>query len=212
MCIRDRNPPVIVDETADIKAAARDIIDGATFDNNLPCIAEKEIVAVEEICDELVEEMQKNGAYLLEDPELIKKLVNTVLIRKGDKVTLNRKFVGRDAKVILDAIGVYAEDSVRCIIFKGCKKHLLIVEELMMPILGIVTVKDFEEAVEVAVELEHGNRHSAHMHSKNIDRLTYFAREVDTAIFVKNAPSYSALGVGAEGYLSLIHISEPTRP
>ena len=70
----------------------------------------------------------------------------------------------------------------------------------MMPILGIVTVKDFEEAVEVAVELEHGNRHSAHMHSKNIDRLTYFAREVDTAIFVKNAPSYSALGVGAEGY------------
>ena len=194
------NPPVIVDETSDIKAAARDIIDGATFDNNLPCIAEKEVVAVEQICDELIVEMQKNGAYLLEDPELVKKLVDTVLIKKGDKRILNRKFVGRDAKVILDAIGVYAEDSVRCIIFKGCKKHLLVVEELMMPILGIVTVKYFEEAVEVAVELEHGNRHSAHMHSKNIDRLTYFAREVDTAIFVKNAPSYSALGVGAEGY------------
>lgn len=194
------NPPVIVDETADIKAAARDIIAGATFDNNLPCIAEKEVVAVEEIRDELISEMQKNGAYLLEDEELIKKLVNTVLVKKGDKRILNRKFVGRDAKVILDAIGVYADDSVRCIIFKGCKKHLLVVEELMMPILGIVTAKNFEEAVEIAVELEQGNRHSAHMHSKNIDRLTYFAKEVDTAIFVKNAPSYCALGVEAEGF------------
>lgn len=194
------NPPVIVDETADIKMAAKHIIDGATFDNNLPCIAEKEVVAVDEICDELIEEMQKNGAYFLKDKDLIKKLVDTVLVKKDGHISLNRSFVGRDAKVILDAIGVYADDSVRCIIFEGCKNHYLIVEELMMPILGIVRVKDFEQAVEVAVELEHGNRHSAHMHSKNIDRLTYFAREIDTAIFVKNAPSYSALGVEAEGY------------
>lgn len=194
------NPPVLVDETADIESAAKAIIDGATFDNNLPCIAEKEVVAVDEICDELIEAMQRNDAYLLKDEALVKKLVNTVLIKKDGKLILNREFVGKDAKYILDAIGVYAEDSVRCIIFEGCKNHYLIVEELMMPILGIVRVKDFEEGVKIAIELEHGNRHSAHMHSKNIDRLTYFAREIDTAIFVKNAPSYSALGVEAEGY------------
>lgn len=194
------NPPVLVDETADIKNAAKSIIAGATFDNNLPCIAEKEVVAIDSICDELIEEMQREGAYLLKDKKLVDKLVETVLAKKDGKITLNRKFVGRDAKVILDAIGIYAEDSVRCVIFEGCKNNLLIVEELMMPILGIVRAKDFNTAVEIAVELEHGNRHSAHIHSKRIDRLTYFAREIDTAIFVKNAPSYSALGVEAEGY------------
>ena len=194
------NPPVLVDETADIKHAAKSIIAGATFDNNLPCIAEKEVVALDSICDELIEDMQKEGAYFLNSTELINRLIDTVLIRKDGKVTLNRNFVGRDAKIILDAIGVYADDSVKCIIFEGCKSNLLIVEELMMPILGIVRVKDFNTAVDVAVELEHGNRHSAHIHSKRIDRLTYFAREIDTAIFVKNAPSYSALGVEAEGY------------
>ena len=70
----------------------------------------------------------------------------------------------------------------------------------MMPILGIVRAKDVDEAIAIAVELEHGNRHSAHMHSKNLDNLTKFGREVDTAIFVKNAPSYAALGFGGEGY------------
>lgn len=194
------NPPVIVDETANIEKAALDIIAGATFDNNLPCIAEKEIVAVDEICDELIYEMKKYGAYLIKDSETIKKLENTVLINKNGKQILNREFVGKDAKVILDAIGLYADDSIKCIIFEGEKSNKLIDEELMMPILGIVRVKDFDEAVDVAVELEHGNRHSAHMHSKNIDRLSHFAKIIDTAIFVKNAPSFSALGVEAEGF------------
>ena len=194
------NPPVVVDETADIEKAAKDILAGATFDNNLPCIAEKEVVVVESVADELLYYMQENGAYLLRDLELVSKLEDTVVIKKNGKMILNRDFVGKDAKVILKAIGIDVDDSIKCIIFEGSKDSEFINEELMMPILGIVRAKDVDEAIEIAIELEHGNRHSAHMHSKNIDNLTKFGRAVDTAIFVKNAPSFYALGVNAEGY------------
>lgn len=189
------NPPVLVDETADIKKAAEDIINGATFDNNLPCIAEKEIVAVNEIVEELIYYLVENGSYVINKEEQ-EKLLATVL--QGNK--LNRNCVGKDARTLLSMIGVNAPDNIRCIIFEGEKEHPLIAEELMMPILGIVRAKDIDDAIEKAVWLEHGNRHSAHMHSKNVENLTKFGKAIDTAIFVKNAPSYAALGFGGEGY------------
>lgn len=189
------NPPVLVDDTADIKKAAVDIINGCTFDNNLPCIAEKEIVAVESIVDELTYYLQENGGYLINAEEQ-DKLTATVFKDKQ----LNRKCVGKDAHTLLSMIGINAPTTTRCIIFEGEKEHPLIDEELMMPILGIVRAKNIDDAIEKAVYLEHGNRHSAHMHSKNVDNLTRFGKAIDTAIFVKNAPSYAALGFGGEGY------------
>lgn len=190
------NPPAVVDETADVRKAAEDIVNGCTFDNNLPCIAEKEIVAVETIADQLMNYMvTEQGCYLASKEEQ-DKLVATVFTPKG----LNRKCVGRDAKTLLGMIGVTVPDNIRCIVFEGEKEHPLIAEELMMPILGMVRAKDIDDAIEKAVWLEHGNRHSAHIHSKNIDNITKYAREIDTAILVKNAPSYAALGFGGEGY------------
>ncbi|MCX4315575.1 MAG: aldehyde dehydrogenase EutE [Lachnospiraceae bacterium] len=190
------NPPAVVDETADIRKAAGDIVNGCTFDNNLPCIAEKEVVAVETVIDELIHYMvTEQGCYLASKEEQ-ERLTATVLTPKG----LNRKCVGRDAKTLLGMIGVTVPDNIRCIIFEGEKEHPLISEELMMPILGIVRAKDFDDAVEKAVWLEHGNRHSAHIHSKNIDHITKYAKAIDTAILVKNGPSYSALGFGGEGF------------
>ena len=190
------NPPALVDETADLHKAAKDIVDGCTFDNNLPCIAEKEIVAEESIIDELMYYMvHDEGCYLANEDEQ-RRLTETAL--PGGK--LNRKCVGRDAKTLLGMIGVTAPEGTRCITFKGPKEHPLIAEELMMPILGVVPAKDFQDAVNQAVWLEHGNRHSAHIHSKNIDHITTYAKAIDTAILVKNAPSYAALGFGGEGY------------
>ena len=193
------NPPVLVDETANIPKAAEDIVNGCTFDNNLPCIAEKEVIAVDMIADELIYYMEQNGCYKASKEE-VDKLVKTVLVEKNGSYTVSRKCVGRSAKVILGMIGVNVGDDVRCIIFEGEKEHPLIWEELMMPILGIVRVKDVDEGIETALILEHGNRHSAHMHSTNIQNLTKYGKALDTAIFVKNGPSYAALGFGGEGY------------
>ena len=208
------NPPVIVDDTADIKKAAKDIIAGCTFDNNPPCIAEKEVFAFENIADELIDGMLKNGAYKITAAQA-DELANIVLVDVKNpktgivKKTVNRDCVGRDAKVLLAKIGVNVGDEVRCIICETGFDHLFVQEELMMPILPIVRVKNIDEAIEKAVAAEHGNRHTAHMHSKNIDNLTRFARAVETTIFVKNAPSYAGIGFGGEGHTTFT-IAGPT--
>lgn len=190
------NPPALVDETADIRKAAGDIVNGCAFDNNLPCIAEKEIVAVDAVVEELMHYMvSEQGCYLASKEEQDK--LTAVVMKDG---RLNRNCVGRDAKTLLGMIGVSVSDNIRCITFEGEKEHPLITTELMMPILGVVRAKDFDDAVEKAVWLEHGNRHSAHIHSKNVDNITKYAKAIDTAILVKNGPSYAAIGFGGEGF------------
>ena len=208
------NPPVIVDDTADIAKAAKDIIDGCTFDNNLPCIAEKEVFVFENVADRLIAGMQKNGAVLL-TREQADALAKVVLVDKtnpktGKTVkTVSRDCVGRDCHVILEKIGMHVGPEIRCAIAEVPFEHPFVQEELMMPILGIVRVKDIDEAIDLAVKAEHGNRHTAHMHSKNVDNLTRFARAVETTIFVKNAPSYAGIGFGGEGHTTFT-IAGPT--
>ncbi len=207
------NPPVIVDDTADIVKAGKDIIDGCTFDNNLPCIAEKEVFAFRNIADQLIAEMKKNGAYLI-NKEQADQLAKVVLVEKTNKAgktvkTVSRDCVGRDADVLLAKIGVKVGKEVRCVICETDFMHDFVQHELMMPILPIVRVSDIHEAIELAVKAEHGNRHTAHMHSKNIDHLSAFARAVETTIFVKNAPSYAGIGFGGEGHTTFT-IAGPT--
>jgi len=194
------NPPALVDETADLQKAARDIINGCTFDNNLPCIAEKAIVALDSIADELMRRMiTEQNCYLATKTDL-EKLQSLILSPKDQK--LNRDCVGRSAATLLEMAGIIPPQGVRCIVFEGEKEHPFIAEELMMPILGMVRARDFDDAVEKAVWLEHGYRHTAHIHSKNVDRITHYARAIDTAILVKNAPSYAAIGFESEGFCS----------
>ncbi len=202
------NPPVIVDDTANIKKAGKDIVDGASFDNNLPCIAEKECFAFSNIADELISEMQKNGAYLIKGDQ-IKKLMELCLVEKNGKYDINKKWVGKDAVKFLEAIGVSAPADTKLIICETEEMHPFVQVELMMPILAIVRVSNIDEAIEMACRAEHGNRHSAHIHSKNVDHLTRFARAVETTIFVKNAPSYAGIGAGGEGYTTFT-IAGPT--
>ncbi len=207
------NPPVIVDDTADIRKAAKDIIDGCTFDNNLPCIAEKEVFAFRSIADELIAQMQQNGAYLItrEQADQLAPIVLKESVNKAGKTvkSVARDCVGRDAAVLLAKIGIHVGDDIRCIICETSFEHDFVQHELMMPILPIVRVDDIEQAIDLAVKAEHGNRHTAHMHSKNIDRLSAFAKAVETTIFVKNAPSYAGIGFGGEGHTTFT-IAGPT--
>ncbi|MBE7060631.1 MAG: aldehyde dehydrogenase EutE [Ruminococcaceae bacterium] len=200
------NPPVIVDDTADIEKAGADIVNGASFDNNLPCIAEKECFAFDNIADELIASMIKAGAYLIKG-EQIEELKKVCLIEKDGKYGINKKWVGKDASKFLKAIGIDADPKL--IICETDEMHPFVQVEMMMPVLAIVRVKNIDEAIDMAVRAEHGNRHSAHIHSKNIDHLTRFARAVETTIFVKNAPSYAGIGAGGEGHTTFT-IAGPT--
>lgn len=200
------NPPVIVDDTVDLKKAAADIVAGASFDNNLPCIAEKECFAFANIADGLIKHMTESGAYLIRGRQ-IDELMRLCLIEKNGRWGINKDWVGKDARLFLKAIGIDADP--RLIICETEENHPFVQVEMMMPILPIVRVKDIDEAVEMAVRAEHSCRHSAHIHSKNVDNLTKFARAVETTIFVKNAPSYAGIGAGGEGYTTFT-IAGPT--
>ncbi|MCI9058687.1 MAG: aldehyde dehydrogenase EutE [Lachnospiraceae bacterium] len=201
------NPPVVVDETANIEKAGKDIIDGCSFDNNLPCIAEKEVIVVDSAADYLIFNMKKNGAYEVKDPEIIDKLVKLVVQENGKSPVT--AFVGKSAKYILEQAGVHVGDDVKVIIAETSEDHPFVQVELMMPILPIVRVPDVDAGIEMAVRVEHGNRHTAMMHSRNVDKLTKMAKLIQTTIFVKNGPSYAGIGVGGEGYTTFT-IAGPT--
>lgn len=202
------NPPVIVDDTADITNAAVKIVDGASFDNNVLCIAEKEVFAFASIVDELMAEMEKHGAFRISGAD-IEKVLATTLINKDGKYVINRKYVGRDAAVILCDSGVPFTGNPRLIIAEVDNNHPFIMVEMLMPVLGIARVYSIEEAVKEAYRAEQDCKHSAMMHSTNVHNLSLAARCMNTTIFVKNASSLAGLGFGGEGCTTLT-IATPT--
>lgn len=202
------NPPVIVDDTAIIPQAAKDIVDGASFDNNVLCIAEKEVFAFSSIAEQLMGEMQKHGAYRIYGAD-IDKVAGAVLEKKDGGYVVNRRFVGRDAALILRESGVSFPGNPRLVIAAVDENHPFITTEMLMPVLGIAQVDTIGEAIRKAIGAENGCRHTAMMHSQNITRLSMAAKALNTTIFVKNAPSYAGLGFNGEGYATLT-IATPT--
>jgi len=200
------NPPVVVDETADLEKAAKDIVNGCSFDHNLPCIAEKEIIAVGQIADALILNLCRHGAHLLVDLAAIASLEALVVTSKGEPQTA---CVGKSASWLLGRIGIAAQADTKVILMEVGKEHPFVQIELMMPILPLVRVDDVDAAIATAVEVEHGLRHTAMMHSTNVRKLTQMAKLIQTTIFVKNGPSYAAIGAGGEGFATFT-IAGPT--
>jgi propionaldehyde dehydrogenase len=201
------NPPVIVDDTADIKLAAREIFQGASFDNNLLCLAEKEVFVMESVADEFISQLQKEGAYLLQKSQL-EEILSFAMTKKGDSYEVNKSWVGKDAEQFLKAIGVQQKE-VRLLIVETDKTHPFVMVEQLMPILPIVRLKSFEECVESAVAAESGNRHTASIFSRNVEHMTKFAKEVETTIFTKNGATLKGVGIGGEGHTTMT-IAGPT--
>jgi len=202
------NPPCIVDETAILADDARHIVDGCGFDNNVLCVAEKEVFAVDSIFDELMRLMEANGAFRVYGAD-IDKVLKTTLSEKDGCHVIKRDYVGRDAAVILRDAGVAFTGNPRIIIAEVPLGHPFIETEMLMPVLGCARVQDVDQAIEEALKAEHGYLHSAQMHSTNVKHMSKAVRALNTTIFVKNAPSYAGLGFGGEGYPTLT-IATPT--
>jgi acyl-CoA reductase-like NAD-dependent aldehyde dehydrogenase len=205
------NPPSVVDETADLERAARDLINGASLDNNVICTDEKEVVAVALIADRLKEAFGRAGAVVLA-PHQIEKLRALVLEKENGPrkyAVINRKFVGKNIDVILREAGIPCDPSRRLALCDVDNDHPFMWTEMMMPILPMTRVRTVDDAIDYALEVEHGFRHTASMHSRNIDKLSRMARECNCSIFVKNGPNYAGLGEGGEGPTSFT-IASPT--
>ncbi|MHB8120755.1 MAG: aldehyde dehydrogenase [Desulfuromonadaceae bacterium] len=205
------NPPVVVDETAIFPGCAEEIIFGASFDNNVLCIAEKEVIVVEAARERFLESMRKDErAFELSLPQ-IDALTALVIIGSGEDGTeplMNRDYVGRDAAVIATGIGLDVPPSTRLLWGEVPNDHLLVRTEQLMPLLPVTFVKDVDSAIELAYRVEAGNHHSAAMYSTNIGNLTRMGRRMQCSIFVNNASTLYGLGMG-EGYASM-SIGTPT--
>lgn len=194
------NPPVLVDDTADPAKAARDIVLGHSFDNNLPCVAEKEVIVTAGIADDLMNCFRSAPDVVTLSADGLALLEKVVL--KPDRSGPAPAMIGRNACVILKELGIRAGEEIRTIVVETDKYHPFVRHELMLPVLPVVRVGGFEEAVDVAVEAEAGLHHSAIIHSSNIWHMSEFARAVGTTVFVKNAPSVAGIGFGGEGHTS----------
>lgn len=198
------NPPAVVDETAHIAKAAKDIVDGASLDNNIVCIVEKEVFAVASIADELKREMVRHGAY--EVPASAINRLEKLVVEDGHA---SRDWVGKDATKIAEAAGLRVPPGTRLLFAEVDATHPFVQLELLMPLIGFVRLKTVDDCITAAVQAEHGFGHTATMHSTNIDNLSAMAKICNTSIFVKNGPSFAGLGLTGEGYTSFT-IASPT--
>ncbi len=205
------NPPVVVDETADLDLAARSIIAGGAFDNNLLCIGEKEVFAVDSIFDELLAAMSRHKAVQL-TPGQIEALTGAAFVphpENKNKLFVNKDLIGQDATVLARYAGVEVPADTELVFGETDEHNPFVDHEQMMPFVPFVRVPDVDAAIALAVKYEHGFKHTAVIHSRNVETITRMGRAVDTSLFVQNGPSMASLGLGGEGYLSF-SIATPT--
>lgn len=193
------NPVTMVDETADLAKAARDIVMGASFDNNLMCTSEKCIVVVEEAADYLIYQLLKNGVYYVKSEDYIRKLQDVAVTEDG---LINKKLEGRSANEILECAGIDCPTPVRLIVAETDRMHPFVTLELLMPLVPLVKAANFDEALEIALEVEQGYKHTATIHSESIERLNRAAKKLQTSVFVKNGASLLGIGFDKEGHTS----------
>jgi aldehyde dehydrogenase len=204
------NPPVVVDETADLDRAARCIIQGAAYDNNLLCIAEKEVFVVESVFDQMMAAMERAGAARLNAAQ-IDRLTAAAFHEVGDDKHLapTKDLLGQDASKLAAAAGVSVGPSVELLFGETVAEHPFVYVEQMMPFVPFVRCRNVDQAIELARHYEHGFRHTSIIHSRNVNNMTKMARALDTTLFIKNGPCMAGLGLGGEGYPSF-SIAGPT--
>jgi len=208
------NPPVVVDETADLENAARSIIAGGAYDNNLLCIGEKEVFAVEAIFEELLEAMTHYKAVRL-DARQIEALTKVAFVQvKDDKggaphLAVSKECIGQDAAVLAEKAGFKVPADTELLFGETEESQPFVSEEQMMPFVPFVRVADVDAAIALAKKYEHGFKHTSIIHSRNLETITRMGREMDTTLFIQNGPSMAGLGSGGEGYLSF-SIATPT--
>ena len=203
------NPPVVVDETACLENAAKSIIKGGAYDNNLLCIGEKEVFCVESVFDKLLSTMEKHGGYILNAAQIEALTKKAFVMGSDGKLHVNKDFVGKDASVLAAAAGVTVPPTVQLLVGETKADHVFVQEEQMMPFVPFVRVANVNQAIDLAIEAEHGYGHTAIIHSRNMDTVTKFGKRANTTIFVVNGASATSLGLGGQGFLSY-SIATPT--
>ena len=207
------NPPAVVDETADVEKAGRDIVRGASFDNNVICTDEKDVYRGGHGRRPAGAGDGASTAPTCSSEHELRKLervIFTELGPPGKPGHINPAWIGKDAW----------RDPARdrrpgrtatsgWLVAEVPREHSLVWTEQMMPVMPVVRVPNVEQAIDLAVRSEHGFRHTASIHSTNVDDDHEDGAGDELHIFVANGPNFSGLGEGGEGFASF-SIASPT--
>ena len=203
------NPPVVVDATACLENAARSIVAGGAFDNNLLCIGEKQVFAVAQIFDSLMEAMSRHGGFRLTSSQV--DALTQAAFQKGNDGALhvNKDLIGQDPAVLGQHAGVKVPEGTQILFAETGAEHPFVDHEQMMPFVPFVRVSNVDRAISLAKESEHGYGHTAMLHSRDTSVMSKMGKIMDCTIFVVNGPCTAGLGMGGEGVLSF-SIAGPT--
>ncbi len=196
------NPPVLIDETADLALAAVEITQSASYDNNILCIAEKEIFVVESVFETFMREMEKAGNVRLSKDQM-NQMAEKALDKNGKHWVINRDFVGRNANILAKALGMNLSNDVPLLFGETEKDHPFVIAEQMAPCIPVIKVRNFEEGVIAALKAEHGFKHTASIFTKDMERATYYTRILDCDVHTINGGTLRGDGGDlGEGYFS----------
>jgi aldehyde dehydrogenase len=168
ICAGPGNPPVVVDETADIEKAAATSCLGASFDNNVICVEEKETIVVASVADKLIQAMTRNNAVLIDKSKIaaMEQVIFSKMAGPRGHAELNRKWIGQNADKILAEMGISAPSTTRLAIVEVPEDHPLLWTEQMMPVMPITRVPNADYAIDLGIQMEAACFHTALMHSK----------------------------------------------
>lgn len=214
ICAGPGNPPVLIDDTACMKRAAKAVIQGATYDNNLLCIGEKQVFILDKVAETFMAELENHGAARLNTGQLDRLTQSAFTFKEGQgggcsEPSVAKDFIGKDASVLARAAGMDVSEKTELLFSETDENHPFVKEEQMMPFIPIVRVRSVEEGIEASKVSEHNYKHTSIIHSHNVEHMTAMARALDTTLFIKNGPCMAGLGLGGEGYLSY-SIATPT--
>jgi aldehyde dehydrogenase len=203
------NPPVLIDETADLDLAAREITWSSGFDNNILCIAEKEIFVVETVFAKFMQAFEKAGNVKLTASQM-DALAARALFKEGKHFLISRDFVGRNASVLSAVLGIHLTAAVPLLFGETDREHPWVAAEQMTPCVPVVRVRDFEDGLSACLKAEHGFEHTASVFTADMNRATEFSKRMKTDVVVINGGTLRGNGGDpGEGYFSHT-IASPT--
>ncbi|NND92481.1 MAG: aldehyde dehydrogenase family protein [Granulosicoccus sp.] len=189
------NATVIVDETADVSAAAEKIAASKTFDNATSCSSENAIVVVREVLDEFLQALHEQGGRLLD--ATASEAVKSALFSGGH---LNRHMIAKDIDVFLDVAGVQIADqgTAKFVVLPGDSVGASAPEsgEKLSLALTLYVCDDFDTAVDKVREIlmHQGAGHSVGLHSRNDERALSLGLNLPTCRVIVNQAHCFATG------------------
>lgn len=188
------NVQVIIDRDVDFVDATAKIIAGRKFDNGIICSGEQTIIAPADKYDEVIKAAVSNGAYYIEDPEVVDKFRKTIFVNGH----INKDVVGQSVQKVAEIAGVEVPEKTKVILLKaegiGAEDDLC--KEKMCPVMASFKYETFDDAIKIAqtnLNLE-GKGHSAAIHSNTPENIDKAGINLTVSRLVVNAPSSTTAG------------------